>query len=261
MNYASPPLSNKQLALLKEQAAAAFEHMGTVRGAQAGAAVIVSVLLLGSWLRARKARRRKVAVFGLSADPPTGTKGHKAIVKRLSQQFDEVWVLPVYEHAYASKQGRLAPFEHRVNMCRIAFANVGQNVHVLDAEREAAEQRSRRRLQANGTYGVVMYLRQKHPDAQLHWVVGADAYVDICDGKWSHTHELLHDVNLLVVPRDDVSLPPLSERASELHVDTGNVSSTHVRSQLAAGAQPHEHVVDSNVASYAVEHKLYTAQE
>jgi hypothetical protein len=64
-------------------------------------------------------RCRNVCLFGLSADPPTGTGGHVGIVQALTllrapaqQQddgddgvgyfaFDEIRVLPVYRHTYA----------------------------------------------------------------------------------------------------------------------------------------------------------------
>jgi len=49
------------------------------------------------------AAKRRVCLFGLSADPPTGTGGHVGIVRKLStlSEFDEIRVLPVYRHTYA----------------------------------------------------------------------------------------------------------------------------------------------------------------
>ena len=46
---------------------------------------------------------RRVCLFGLSADPPTGTAGHMGIARMLSalNNFDEVRVLPVYRHTYS----------------------------------------------------------------------------------------------------------------------------------------------------------------
>jgi hypothetical protein len=49
-----------------------------------------------------QSRRRTVCLFGLSADPPTGAQGHVGIVRALQQmnEWDEIWVLPVYRHAF-----------------------------------------------------------------------------------------------------------------------------------------------------------------
>lgn len=46
--------------------------------------------------------RKRVCLFGTSADPPTGHGGHLGIVKHLvsMKQFDEVRVLPVYRHMF-----------------------------------------------------------------------------------------------------------------------------------------------------------------
>lgn len=47
--------------------------------------------------------RTKICLFGLSADPPTGYGGHVGIVQALKQmeEWDEIWVLPVYRHTFA----------------------------------------------------------------------------------------------------------------------------------------------------------------
>ena len=48
-------------------------------------------------------RKRRVCLFGLSADPPTGHGGHLGIVAHLAsmEMFDEVRVIPVYRHMFA----------------------------------------------------------------------------------------------------------------------------------------------------------------
>ena len=100
--------------------------------------------------------KRRVCLFGLSADPPTGNAGHVGIARKLASlpAFDEIRVLPVYRHTYAvctsrvelcsccccccvlsnilclfltlfsfvqSKRMRLATYEDRMAMCRLAF--------------------------------------------------------------------------------------------------------------------------------------------
>src|SRR5690242_15636761 len=62
--------------------------------------------------------RKRVLIFGTSANPPTGRGGHTEIVRDASTH-DEVWVLPVYRHAYADKD--LAPYADRLAMAHLAF--------------------------------------------------------------------------------------------------------------------------------------------
>jgi nicotinic acid mononucleotide adenylyltransferase len=120
---------------------------------------------------------KHVALFGLSADPPTGACGHAGIVALLAPLVDQLWVLPVYHHAFSSKQ-RQAPFDDRLRMCELSFASIAPNVHVLDAERTvyvaaaaAAVDGATPRV---GSIDVVDALRAEHPDVHL-WslVLGA----------------------------------------------------------------------------------------
>ena len=227
------------------------------RAVQLGGGVTVALTLLGALARVTRMSQRKVAVFGLSADPPTGSSGHKAIVRELARKFDEVWVLPVHSHVFSGKRSNQSLFEHRLNMCRIAFAGISPTVHVLSTERDAALHAHRSEKSATSTYDVVRLLKRKHPLARLHWVLGADAYSDLRNGKWSNADALQKEVDLLVVPRDDIPLPELGPRAHLLHTPSSNVSSTDVRFQLALRQEPSEHAVDECVASYALQKQLY----
>ena len=80
--------------------------------------------------------RKQVCLFGTSANPPTGKGGHVGIVQALSslQKFDDIRVLPVYQHPFSTKRRQLVSFEHRMAMCQLAFGNIS-NVTVSDVEK------------------------------------------------------------------------------------------------------------------------------
>ena len=63
-----------------------------------------------------------IAIFGLSADPPTGVQGHLGIVKYLISlnKFDEIWIMPVYSHIFQNKKNLLS-YDHRFKMCQLNF--------------------------------------------------------------------------------------------------------------------------------------------
>jgi nicotinic acid mononucleotide adenylyltransferase len=90
-----------------------------------------------------KQRRRQVCLFGTSANPPTGDGGHVGIVQSLSelQRFDEIRILPVYRHTFAGKRD-LVSYEHRMNMCKIAFADIPK-AKTCDAEQRSFERMAR----------------------------------------------------------------------------------------------------------------------
>ena len=65
---------------------------------------------------------RRIALYGLSANPPT--IAHRNIVAHLCSQrlFDEIWVLPVYQHIFDAKKN-LESYEHRLAMCEISLTD------------------------------------------------------------------------------------------------------------------------------------------
>lgn len=66
---------------------------------------------------------KKIVLFGLSANPPT--MGHVLILQYISSiaDFDEILVIPVYEHAV---KDNLIEFHHRLEMCKLAFNNINK---------------------------------------------------------------------------------------------------------------------------------------
>lgn len=88
-------------------------------------------------------KRRQICLFGTSANPPTGDGGHVQIVNSLSelQRFDEIRILPVYRHTFSSKRD-LVSYEHRMNMCKVAFSSI-PNAQVSDAEQRSFDRMAR----------------------------------------------------------------------------------------------------------------------
>lgn len=70
----------------------------------------------------RKSRRR-VCLFGLSADPPTGRGGHVGIVQALlrDKTFDEIRVLPVYRHTYEVRRIRFDLWWYDLSLPLVSF--------------------------------------------------------------------------------------------------------------------------------------------
>mmetsp|Transcript_22699 Transcript_22699/g.33613 ORF Transcript_22699/g.33613 Transcript_22699/m.33613 type:complete len:320 (+) Transcript_22699:100-1059(+) len=110
--------------------------------------------------------KRRVCLFGLSANPPTGEGGHVGIVRELSQmkmkmmknhndnddatatetdntnnveeeRFHEIRILPVYSHMFNEKRGNgmQASYEARLEMCRLAFREIPKVIVSNDEEK------------------------------------------------------------------------------------------------------------------------------
>jgi len=212
-----------------------------------------------------------VAVFGLSADPPTGEGGHAGIVRWCASELsvpvrrddpasarrgvDEVWVLPVYRHIFRQKT-EMTPYEHRLAMARLAFTDLEgtrARVRVLETERDIHEAAARRghasvRL---GTYDVLRRLMRQAPETRFVLVLGADTHADLRAGKWAHAAELLELVEVVALPRAGVPFAGTVESPPSLHA----VSSSLARSStdlayLRRALQP-------QVLDYILEHRLY----
>lgn len=152
-----------------------------------------------------------VALFGGSFDPP-----HLGHVLAATYAFsaggaDEVWVLPVAEHAYHKA---MAPWEQRWALCQAAFTGLGF-VRLMDDERRNA---------GGFSFNLVTALMRDHPGHRWSLVGGTDTARDL--RNWHRGEELARLVEVIAVPRrgfdgQDQALPA--------------ISSSQVRERLAQG--------------------------
>ncbi len=142
---------------------------------------------------------KKIALFGLSGNPPTGLLGHQGIVRTLVQcgNFDEVWILPVYAHIFSSKRNQLVEFEDRLHMCELSFSQESSElcvVRICTFEKDAAEHYMtiHGSNYRTGTVDLLEYLHQRDSFLQdeemrkYYFVVGMDSVTDMAAGKWKN---------------------------------------------------------------------------
>lgn len=175
---------------------------------------------------------RRVAVFGGSFNPPH--KGHRKICRYLlAKAFDEVWVVPVYRHAFGKP---LAPFKHRIEMCRLITRGLSR-VKVLDTERRIGG--------ISRTIRTLESLARCNPSTRFSLVVGADAMKET--GTWLSFDGIRRLARIVVIPRQGAGgtgpfLSPLS--------------STEIRAKLARGISVRRECGEC-VDSYIDAHALY----
>ena len=211
--------------------------------------------------------KKQVLLFGLSANPPTGKGGHLGIVEYFQSKYDEIWILPVFKHMYASKQG-LAPFEDRMAMCKLAFQQFGKvkshltprslsitgidNVHVKTTEKTLVQQAppdSR-----VDTYSVVCHFQASFPDTAFSLLLGGDTYRDLLAGKWTNGDKLQQIISLVVLQREGVSV--VQNRTTMIEIpELKDVSSTLARSTTDVAVL--SELLEPQVIEYIREHQLY----
>jgi nicotinate-nucleotide adenylyltransferase len=189
--------------------------------------------------------RVAVALFGGSFNPPH--IGHVlAVTYALSVGLvDRVLVVPVFEHALGK---RLAPFRHRLELCRRAFGWLPRVEVSSIEERLGAPSR---------TLHTILALEAEHPDWALRLLVGSDITGEI--EKWHAFEEI------------ERRAPPLILQRAGARADSNarsllpEVSSTEVRALLGrtlpGGPVDPElgALLPRTVLDYAVEQRLYKA--
>lgn len=176
---------------------------------------------------------KTIALFGTSADPPTGERGHRGIVKwltttdlpELEGRAAEVWVLPVYQHVFEEKRG-LSPFHHRMQMARLNFSDLPR-VRVLPLERE-------RPTDASGTADLLDALRRRRPNVRYALALGEDTWRDLRAGRWRRSEAILERTPVVVLRRPGDAASEEGYSVPEVEA----VSSTDARAGQAAALYP-----------------------
>lgn len=166
-------------------------------------------------------KRKRVALFGTSADPPTA--GHQEIIGWLSQYYDWVAVWAA-DNPFKSHQ---APLEHRSAMLRLLIEDIEQPRNNICFHPELSSYKTLETLkQARELWGL---------DVEFTLVVGSDLLSQL--PRWYRVEDLLRQVRLLVVPRlgysvEDSNLQVLRQMGADIaiaNLSAPNVSSTAYR--------------------------------
>ena len=218
-------------------------------------------------------RRKRVCLFGTSADPPTGHGGHGGMVAYLASldEIDQVVVLPVHVHIYATKRRQQqASFDQRMQMCRLAFAHLDKVV-VSNAEQQCSLQSQFQ----TGTVDLIEMFMAQEPNTNTDYclALGTDTFLDLIAGKWKQSKHVLDLIQgrIYIIPRMQLHSQdhtPLDDKIHALNAKYGphsaqliqipgltDVSSTYVRG-LSDESNLRQYL-HSDVANYIIQHKLY----
>lgn len=172
-----------------------------------------------------KPMKKRICLFGTSANPPTGKGGHAGIVEYLAsleiprpslspspttmgqqqqqrqneKRFHQVRVLPVYKHMFDEKRDQQASYEDRLAMCHLAFQRI-PNVVVSDDERRcfewvaqkngitAWEDKCKLRV---GTADLLDMLLEQDESLEITLALGADTFMDLTRWKWRRSKDII----------------------------------------------------------------------
>lgn len=199
-----------------------------------------------------------IIIFAGSFNPPT--TAHRKILTELQAELPgvSIVVLPAPRTPHKDPAS-LAPFEHRMDMCRLMVRGL-PDVTVSDFATT---------VDSDQTIDIIEAWRTQNPDAHIIWVMGADSFVSL--PVWHRWREVMETVAIYVLARADLTAdiedtePAVSfatHRTREAAMlASGNSWYVHPEfhapvSATAARAGDTDMVLQS-VRDYIVQHDLY----
>jgi nicotinate-nucleotide adenylyltransferase len=182
-----------------------------------------------------------ITLFGGTFDPPH--LGHSLIARTLLTQkkADEVWFLPVGEHAFEKK---CSPATQRVAMLECILEEQ-QRIELYEVEQRGM----------SITYETLQALSKKYPDHEFSFVIGSDNLAQF--HRWQQYQQMLRQFHFFVYPRADFPLVPLYPNMEGIAgVSPIAISSTQVRTSARAG-ESLANLVKPSIAAYIAKQRLY----
>lgn len=190
--------------------------------------------------------RTRLGFYGGTFDPVHF--GHLIVAQDAFEQLrlDRVAFIPAGQNPL-KEDAPEAPFADRFAMLQQALERDTRFV-ILDIENRSGP---------TPTFDTVRTLRQRHPDADFYWIIGADQLADL--PKWHRIDELVRLTSFATATRPGYALeapnvPGLRLETVRLH--DVEVSATEIRERVRQGL-PVDFLTRQAVASYITRMNLY----
>jgi nicotinate-nucleotide adenylyltransferase len=196
----------------------------------------------------------RIGCLGLSANPPH--LGHRAAAEAFQRSgfVDRVLFIPTYNHPFGKAD--VAPWEHRVNMCRL-LEDPAVSIYASPVEAEMSED-DKYKFRKSYTVDVLHYLRKTRPAHQFYWCVGSDIVTSGSHKQWYRWEDLEQEEKILVAERSGYPLPmgTLPKPFVRVRSTYEDISSTRIRVLNREGMDT-EKYTGEKIAEYIRKHKLY----
>ena len=188
---------------------------------------------------------RRIAIYGGSFDPPHVAHVLASTYVLTTQPIDEVWWIPVYQHAFDSKS-ELTPFEDRIAMCEHATELLGPRAVVLPVERDLGG--------VSRTVDTIRHLMREHPDCEFRLVIGTDVLPET--HLWKDFDQICELAPPIILGRRGYPAPDGTEVSPPLpNINSGDIRKRLRRNQTVDGLLP------NGVRRYIRARQLYGARE
>lgn len=186
---------------------------------------------------------KKVGIFGGTFNPPHN--GHLLMANEVLQslQLAEIWFMPNQIPPHKQRRDIISA-EHRFNMLQLAVnGNDAFRVESIELERSGP----------SFTYDTICLLKERHPDIQFYFIIGADMIEYL--PKWYKIDLLQNLVQFVGVKRPNYKTTT-QYNVLEVDVPQFDVSSSFIRRRLKEGKNI-RYLLPDSVIQYIKEHRLY----
>ncbi|MEK5230425.1 nicotinate-nucleotide adenylyltransferase [Lysinibacillus sp. FSL K6-0232] len=200
----------------------------------------------------------RIGIYGSSFDPITNVHLWTASTVAHRCKLDQVIFLPC---SSKRKDKTIQTKDmHRWNMLQLAIAKDERFI----ADSYEMEQEGWNIY----TYDTMKYFRVKHPNDEVHFIMGADLLADIGAGLWKKGDALVAENKFIVMARHGIDMLSTISRSPILRnnddgrfhlIDKGlamEISSTYIREEFAMGGEP-RYLLPDACYDYIKEHQLY----
>lgn len=172
----------------------------------------------------------RIGLFLGSFNPPH--IGHVNIVREVLNRklVDYVWVIPAYQNPNKNVDTS-ENFSHRYNMCNLMFDLPHTHVDLVECV-----------IKPKYTYDLLAYLKKEYPEADFRWIITDETIMEIIDGQWYNSDELLDENKFIVVegtgkyndeyPQEYIELIKKPGNNSMYLENPINMSSTKIRKMI-----------------------------
>lgn len=129
----------------------------------------------------------RIGLFLGSFNPPH--IGHVNIVREVLNRklVDYIWVIPAYQNPNKNIDTS-ENFSRRFNMCNLMFDLPYTYVNLIESV-----------VKPKYTYDLFTQLRKEYPEADFRWIITDETIMEIIDGAWYKSDELLDENKFIVV--------------------------------------------------------------
>lgn len=132
-----------------------------------------------------------IGIFGITGNPPH--LGHWKVIKQASEQLDQVWVSPVFNHAFGKK---FLNYDIRVQMIEAMLKDRPiDNAYLKHLDKEYYEVHH----DIVYSYNLLKYLKEKYPEHNFKLIVGNDNFNSEIWKKFYKHQEILDEFGVVVI--------------------------------------------------------------